>query len=190
MMLQKNSAYSTEEIRQILMQTAQMPAQMPMGGGGEYIGAGIINSDAALNLNSVSTATTEITYPNDYEFFSQQQTIDIIGSAMGDSYVLEYGAGSYPTEWFVIGSGTTVDSGVLGTLNVEALVKGQYSIKLTVSDSNGIATTDIGADEWAAGGPVGPVPEIPTILMLSIGLLGMGGFFLGRRRTTLRVSSM
>ncbi|MBM3132799.1 MAG: hypothetical protein FJZ95_07195, partial [Chloroflexi bacterium] len=49
-------------------------------------------------------------------------------------------------------------------------------------DYDGSAITDMGADEWCTGGPVAPIPESGTILLMGLGVLGLGGIVLWRIR--------
>ena len=99
-----------------------------------YIGTGIVDAETALSVvGQISDANAIITQPNDLESFSIYQNLDIQGTAEGDSYVLDFGSGYYPTAWTTISTGTTVTNGLLGTLDLSDK-QGPYHIRLTVND--------------------------------------------------------
>jgi hypothetical protein len=100
-----------------------------------YIGTGVLDAEAALGVvRQVSDVNAAIVQPeNDIEPLPTVQPLDIQGTAEGDSYVLEYGEGYYPSEWTTISTGASVTNGLLGTLDLSDK-QGPYHIRLTVYD--------------------------------------------------------
>lgn len=100
-----------------------------------YIGTGLVDATAALGLaGTVSPIGAAITEPaNDLEVTTTKVPLEIGGSALGVSYVLEYGPGYYPTAWSTISTGGYVSDGLLGTL-VFTDEAGPYHLRLTVDD--------------------------------------------------------
>jgi hypothetical protein len=70
---------------------------------------------------------------------------DVVGSVQPPklkNWKLEIGAGSAPTTWTTIGSGTTpVNNGVIGHIDVATLTNGVYTVRLTTDDGKGLATS-------------------------------------------------
>jgi membrane peptidoglycan carboxypeptidase len=85
-----------------------------------------------------------------------------------DSYRLEYGAGSSPSEWIVIAqSGTAVSDGALGMWDTSALAPGQYTLRLVVKDRVrgelvSLATVTVSTKVTAAPTPTPQKPTAPT----------------------------
>lgn len=50
------------------------------------------------------------------------------------NYKLDYGVGTTPTTWFIIGSGTANCIGTLATLDTSSMVNGVYTLRLIVTD--------------------------------------------------------
>ncbi|MBM2826340.1 MAG: putative penicillin-binding protein, partial [Dehalococcoidia bacterium] len=72
---------------------------------------------------------------------SVKGTVTVQGSASSPDFVqytLEYGEGTSPVSWVLIGevNTTAVTNGTLGTFYVDNLKKGVYSLRLSVLDSN------------------------------------------------------
>ncbi len=101
----------------------------------KYSGYGRLNLNNSLN--ALPGRRAKIISPAVNQFISG--TVNIIGIADGQDfseYVLEYGAGSSPTDWNLIESSTTpVTNGTLGIWNTLSL-NGQYSIRLRVDATN------------------------------------------------------
>jgi hypothetical protein len=75
----------------------------------------------------------------------------INGSALAqnmDRYVIEAGAGMHPTSWTMIGvilvngGSANRDETFLGEINTSMLPDGKYTIRLTVTDKNGVTSED------------------------------------------------
>ncbi len=75
---------------------------------------------------------------------------EVKGNARGGPWRLEFGRGSEPTEWTLIGSerGDDVQNGVLQTFDTQGLEDGQYALRLTVNRGDGtrVFTTPITVD--------------------------------------------
>ncbi len=100
------------------------PTDESTGGGGNLPG-GTLNLPAA------------ITYPISGQPISG--LVQINGSATStnfQSYTLEYGQGASPTSWTTITQRILpIPAGTLGVFNANGLAPGQYTIRLTVTDS-------------------------------------------------------
>ena len=100
-----------------------------------YIGAGIVNAEAALDIaEQVSDVNAGIFQPkDDSEPLATDQNLAIQGTADGDSYILEVGEGYYPSAWTTISEGGSVADGLLGTLDLSDK-QGPYHVRLSVND--------------------------------------------------------
>lgn len=86
---------------------------------------------------SSGQAAVAITTPTNGSFvIGDTQVIGSVGVAGLRRWTLELGAGSVPSEWKTIGSGTSpVTSGALGTIEIKDLQEGTYTIRLTADAS-------------------------------------------------------
>ena len=98
-------------------------------------------------MNSISLA--KITSPIYNSHISG--TFDITGTAKGtnfQNYIIEYGKGDNPSEWttanIMLSSGgmSQVTNGVLGTINTDSIEEGDWTIRLSASDSGGVVSKD------------------------------------------------
>ncbi len=101
---------------------------------------------SALGLAIAPTEKSNPSSPNDFPALIESPVngatvggaVSITGRAASndfDSYSLEYGSGSSPTDWTqILASTTPVAEGVLGTWDVSALPAGQYTLRLVVKD--------------------------------------------------------
>lgn len=88
--------------------------------------------------------TNEIGFVND--------TVNINGSALSpdlNSYVMEVGAGTDPTNWTTLGvvltdgGGSNINEDLLAAWNTSAVSNGKYTIRLSVTDSYGVTSQDL-----------------------------------------------
>lgn len=124
--------YSVDDIYDVIKYSAEpIRSDFP-------IGSGRINVLAALQLQLSSTAVAQIQFPQvNTALFGP---IDITGTAVGESYKVEYAGGtSMPLNWIEIGSGTSVNQGTLVNWDNTQLESGLYQIRLSVFDANGVA---------------------------------------------------
>lgn len=135
LILSKNPDWSNEQVGQILTQGVDIPG-IDIPDSDKYIGTGRINVYKALQIDSVPDAIAEITSPIDGELIFKD-AVDIIGTATGSSYIVEYGEGIYPTEWINIGSGSQVVEDVLVSWDTSKIEYGDFVIRLVVSDIDG-----------------------------------------------------
>ncbi|UCG61681.1 MAG: S8 family serine peptidase [Candidatus Zixiibacteriota bacterium] len=101
-----------------------------------YSGWGCVDMGAALN--AAPSVRAHISSPVANEMF-YTPSVEIVGTADGDdfqSYVLEYGEGFEPAEWFQIASSSSpVTDNVLGVWSTGSL-GGIYTIRLRVGEFN------------------------------------------------------
>ncbi|MBI3027625.1 S8 family serine peptidase, partial [Candidatus Woesearchaeota archaeon] len=97
-------------------------------------------------LNSVMSTKPPVAFISSLEFNRNSRTIVIRGTARSDNfafYELSYGIGLNPSQWTSIYiSGKPVQEGNLFTWNYGQIAGGEYTLKLEVKDSNGIASID------------------------------------------------
>jgi len=107
----------------------------------QYIGSGRLNAWKALAvetpLPSVKLLLPEVIFGR----------ISIHGTASGEhfaSYMLEYGQGTYPTNWALLHQASTPvqDGNLLEDYSTAALAEGSYVIRLTVLDTLGQQAAD------------------------------------------------
>jgi subtilisin family serine protease len=133
--LSQNSAYSTDQVRQII-RSSDTPNPSD-----SRFGYGSLNAAAAVAIvNPLEAKITRVqfgTLPTD--------PITITGFARGtgfSNYILEYGQGTQPFFWTQFFNSVTPASGTLGQLDPTNLSSGVYSIRLTAFNSNGNAFVD------------------------------------------------
>ncbi|MFH1504404.1 MAG: S8 family serine peptidase [Candidatus Omnitrophota bacterium] len=139
LILSKNPELNNEEVRQILRNSAE---DLGPQGKDSYFGYGLINAQQALQFDSICLA--EI-------YFSQSNghisgNVDMIGTAQGSNfanYIIEYGNGYNPAVWSTEevtlsdGGINEVSNGVLGVFNTDNLSEGNWTVRLSVFDSEG-----------------------------------------------------
>ncbi|MFH0714679.1 MAG: S8 family serine peptidase [Candidatus Diapherotrites archaeon] len=120
------------------------PSEFGIGNSYYFVGNGRL--DASKAVSSQISDNFPIADLKNSTSNSNNDIIDIFGKAKGNtfsSYTLEYGTGAYPTAWNAIGTySTPVVNGKLESWNVSALADGLYTIRLTVTNSNGERATD------------------------------------------------
>ncbi len=110
-----------------------------------YGGTGRINARKAVLYDTVPLARiSESVYDRTYMI---GQDVTVSGTAAGvdfNSYVLEYGNGPYPSAWHQIAqSNQSITDGNLGTLETDGLVTGNYTVRLSVTDTHGSTVFDM-----------------------------------------------
>lgn len=130
LLLSKNPDLNVEQVRQLLIQGVDVLNS------DKYIGTGRVNVNAALGIDYVPTADVKIAYPTTGDLVVAD-FISITGTATGESFVVEYGEGLYPDQWFVIGTGTLVVNGILAEWDTSAINYGNFVLRLTVSEGTG-----------------------------------------------------
>ncbi|MFH2050471.1 MAG: S8 family serine peptidase [bacterium] len=139
LILSKNSTLSNEQVMQILESSAD---DVGSSGWDIYSGYGRVNAYKALQINTICTASIDSPTAESVV----RGNVNIIGTAFGndfDHYTLEWGYGEAPTSWSSIGVNLTnggvlpIVSGVLATLNMDALNQWEFSVRLHVFDSHG-----------------------------------------------------
>ncbi len=95
-----------------------------------FIGSGRVNVGNALNLDAAPTLFAVIKSPENDDLIIGTNTADIWGTALGDSYTLEYKLES-AASWTQFGSGAQKINDTLGTFDVTTLPVGFYDIRLT-----------------------------------------------------------
>jgi subtilisin family serine protease len=134
--LSQNSAYSTDQVRQIIR-----ASDTPNPNNDPRFGYGSLNAAAAVAIvNPLQAKITGVqfgTVPTD--------PITITGFAQGtgfSNYILEYGQGTQPFFWTQFFNSATPASGTLGQLDPSNLFSGVYSIRLTAFNTNGNGFVD------------------------------------------------
>jgi subtilisin family serine protease len=138
LILSQNANYSNEDVRQVLRASA---TDLGTPGYDLSFGYGRINAAAALSVSSVLEA--KISSPVDG--IVTQSVLTISGVARGtgfSNYILEYGAGTLPSSWTTIQTGTTPVSGTLGVFDTTVLADGLYDVRLRAFNTSGQAFTD------------------------------------------------
>src|SRR5579872_1817 len=134
LILAQHPTYLDEDVRQVLRVSG---TDLGQSGYDTTYGYGRINATAALALPDV--LQSKIQSPADSTHIKAPTTIS--GLAQGSAfaqYVLDYGAGSSPTTWAVLQTGTTpVAGGTLGVFDPSTLSEGVYTIRLTAYDQSG-----------------------------------------------------
>jgi len=160
LILAQNPTYLDEDVRQVLRVTGNDLGQT---GYDTTYGYGRINAAAALALPDV--LQSKIQSPANSTHIKAPTTIS--GLAQGSAfaqYVLDYGAGTSPSTWTILQTGTTpVSGGTLGVLDPSALGEGAYTIRLTAYDQSGRAFVDritLIVDYVSISSPV--PPAVPT----------------------------
>lgn len=172
LILGKEPSLSETAVRRAMAASA-----VPFADPSFYLGTGFLNAESALSvIPQASGVGAAIAQPeNDLDPLSTQQSLSIIGTAGGSSYVLEYGQGYYPAAWSTLSTGATVSGGQLGTLDLSDK-QGPYHLRLTVGDGSRTAvehTVLTAEPDLHAGWPV----------HLGGSSFNFGGFILGSSYT-------
>jgi thermitase len=130
LILSKNPSLTPQQVEYIIAKSSDLPKETA-----NFIGKGRVNVFEALKLEAIKSLDidAEILSPAENQFHASN--IDIIGTAGGSEFILEYGYGIYPSSWTEINRGNSVQNGLLGTLNISGLASGQYTIRLTARDA-------------------------------------------------------
>jgi subtilisin family serine protease len=131
LLLSQNPQLSPDQVRAILVSTADPKAF------DQYVGSGRLNAHQALLMTGVPLA--HIQWPAQLEFLTGTVPVSGIAGGSGFShYILDYGAGYYPSQWHVLKqSGTPVINGTLALFNTSSLPNGTYMLRLRVTDQAG-----------------------------------------------------
>lgn len=134
LVLSKNPTMTSHQVMQAIRQGTDV-YNVDIPNSPYYVGAGRVNVDKTLRINSVSTATADISSPR--ADFVSGGLIPFSGSATAP-YRVFYGQGIYPASWTEFGAGQAM-SGVLATLDSSALASpfDDYTIKLVAEDQYG-----------------------------------------------------
>ena len=138
LILSHTPTYSNEDVRQVVRVSA---SDVGTSGFDLSFGYGRINAGSAVGVTGALEA--KINAPMDG--IVTQGLLTISGVARGTgfaSYTLEYGAGSLPTTWNTIQTGTSPVSGTLGVFDTTSLASGVYVVQLTVRNTLNQSFTD------------------------------------------------
>lgn len=140
LILSRHPEFTNELVRAVIRASSDDIVE-PLGDGmrypgfDSYAGYGRINAYKALQIERIPLA--KISSPGTNDVISG--IVEILGTACGPtfhSYILEYGLGISPEQWFKIKDSTTpVEEGPLGTWNVNQLAYGIYTLRLQVQDN-------------------------------------------------------
>jgi subtilisin family serine protease len=134
LILAEHPDYSNEDVRQAIRVSAYEPSGIP--GFNPNYGYGRINAAGAVGVTSAIEA--KISAPADGTTISALTTIS--GFARGASfasYVLQYGAGTAPTSWTTIQTGSSpVPGTALGIFDPTVVPDGIYTVRLVVYDGS------------------------------------------------------
>ena len=126
-----------ETIRRILRQSA---ADIGNKGHDYDTGAGRLDALAALEMTDPPDMGARITSPQNWALFGQGEEILFTGSATGaelQSWTLEVGAGTNPSQWILIASGTTAITGEMARWSPEDNEQGAYVVRLSANSTQG-----------------------------------------------------
>ena len=132
----KYPAFPNDEVMRRIEASAD---DVDAAGWDQYTGSGRINAYQALQINSW------ITSPAENEKISGSLNITGVATSANFSYYrVEYGLSYTPTAWVQIGidSFTPVASGILAGWDTTGLVDGNYTIKLTVQNTDATSYVD------------------------------------------------
>lgn len=125
--ISRHPEFINEQVKQVLRVSAD---DVSAPGWDLNSGYGRINSYNVLQINSPKVAV--ITSPARNKIISG--LTEIIGTASGTSYKVEYGEGLRSDLWFEINRGVSVATGSLASWDTSLLQDGDYTLKLTVND--------------------------------------------------------
>ena len=130
--------YSVEQIRQALRKGSD---DILAPGYDLQSGYGRLNAYKALALTAPLEVRITSPIAQNMRRGTNANTIDVRGTVNGAalaSWELEYGAGESPTTWTTIAEGTNaIESGVLGTLSLDTMPDGFYTLLLRGMTSSG-----------------------------------------------------
>ncbi len=137
LILSVNPDLTNEEVRQIIRTGAK---DLGTVGKDPLYGYGLIDAGKSLSLASKRPLSPFIKSPvMDTKYVSGN--IDIYGSVPGPNfkdYFVEIGVGDDPENWIMVAqSSNQVIDGLLGTINIEGLENGVYTIRLTARNTDG-----------------------------------------------------
>ena len=104
-----------------------------------FIGSGRMNTNRSVSLNSRPSLFAVIKSPNNNGMLPDTGSQEIWGTALGDSYVLEY-KDSNSSTWTQLSTGTETVNGLLGKLDTTTLSSTVYNLRLK---SSKIGSSDI-----------------------------------------------
>lgn len=142
LVMSKNPSLSPDEVVSILQTSVD-----PFVNFTKFAGNGRLNAHKALQLTQkslidgyfpVAILNKSVVINGDLQ--------KIYGKALSSNfqkYRLEYGPGYYPSSWTLIIENTAPTLGLLGTFDTTSLPKGNYTIRLNVSDTLGNYAVDM-----------------------------------------------
>lgn len=128
LILSAHPAFSKNQVERVLENTSYLPA-----GWDKYLGAGRLDVGDAVQVPSVSDATVVITAPAERDYVHDSD--EVTGTATGNSYVVEIGAGVYPSTWQQLGSGGPITNGTLGVFDSAGVPDGYYTFRVQSGDA-------------------------------------------------------
>lgn len=140
LILSKYKNFSSENIRNVLTQTADVPGvDVPVQP--RYIGKGFVNARKALQVTDISDAVVsfkDLTSVISGKFDIKAQIVD----SNFASYTLYYGKGANPTQWNQLSSSSTLPAlgaVVCSDFDTTVLEEGTYTFKLKEFDTIGLS---------------------------------------------------
>ena len=121
---------TSDQVRQILRASAGPPPPEES----TCVGRGILDAKRALEINIPPPDTAaEITSPK-YEMYVSANSLQVVGTAIGNRYELEYNTSFYRADgWALVASGdANIRKGVLANWDIAALPESSYVLRLSV----------------------------------------------------------
>lgn len=125
---------SIADARMILEYTADKLPNEP-----KALGSGRINTFRAVSSDQPPTLFAVIKKPNSDLILPATGTQEIWGTALGDSYVLEYKPETAST-WTLIASGSQTVNGTLGTMDIDTMPSGEAYFEIRLTSTKGAQT--------------------------------------------------